>query len=199
MDGRTFPSDVSWDDLPDGDILLKIGSFNLCTLQVIRADMRTHEDDPIVSPTQPWNCEEVDPEFGYLQDAHRAGFFHVAEYVCQDEEPRHTAKVLLIIQQDGTSEWIRNANLDRLGSIPTFQHQDNSMHFFKVNRDACQSLLGVNVVTAIQGSYDPFNPNKWILLAGGQELRWCKVCQVPRSVSRHGSAMICLNSNAMSP
>lgn len=120
VDGRPLPSDVPWDDLPDGDIMLKIGSFNLCSFQVIRTDMRTHEDDPIVSPTQPWTCDEADPEFDYyLQDAHRAGFFHVAEYVCQDEEPRHTAKVLLI-QQDGTSEWIRNANLHRLRSFRPF-------------------------------------------------------------------------------
>ena len=177
-----LPGDVSWDDLADGDITLKIGSFNLCTLQVIRTDMRNHEDDPIVSPTQPWNGEEADPEFDRLQDVHRAGIFHAAEYVCQDEEPRHAAKILLI-QQDGTSEWICHANLDRLGSIPTFQYQRNSMRFFKVNRDACQSLLGVHAAMAIQGSYDPVNPNKWVLLAGGQELRWCKICQVPRSVT----------------
>ena len=36
---------------------------------------------------------------------------------------------------------------------------------------------------AIQGTYDPIHPNKWILLAGGQNLRWCKICQVPRTLT----------------
>ena len=36
---------------------------------------------------------------------------------------------------------------------------------------------------AIQGSYDPVNPNQWTLLAGGQELRWFKIRQFPRSVT----------------
>lgn len=36
---------------------------------------------------------------------------------------------------------------------------------------------------AIHGVYDPTDPNKWVLLVGGQELRWCKICQIPRTIS----------------
>ena len=103
---------------------------------------------------------------------------HVVEYVCQDVEPQQTGKVLLL-QQDGTFEWIRNANLGRLGSIPSFRSHDSPVHFFKANKDACQRLLGVHVVMAIQGTYDPVSPNKWVL----QELRWCKICQAPRTIT----------------
>lgn len=95
---------------------------------------------------------------------------------------KQTGKVLLL-QQDGTYEWISNANLDRLGSIPSFRHHESSVHFFKANKDACLKLLGVHVVMAIQGVYDPISPNKWVLLAGGQELRWCKICQAPRTLT----------------
>ena len=181
-DGRALPGDIMWHDLPEGDINLKIGSFSLCTMQVICTTTANNDEDPIVSPTQPWVGDDADPEFDRLQDAHRAGFFHVAEYVCQDEQPCQVGKILLI-QQDGTFDWISSANLDRLGSIPTFNHQGASTHFFKVSRDASQHLLGVHAVMAIQGRYDPTDPNKWILLAGGQDLRWCKICQVPRSAT----------------
>ena len=151
-------------------------------MQVIRA-CTTHDDaDPIISPTQPWDMYEADPDLDHLRDVSRAGFFHVLEYVCQDEEPLQKGKVLLL-QQDGSFEWILNANLDRLGSIPTFRTHESSVHFFKVNKDACQQLLGVHVVMAIQGAYDPISSNKWVLLAGGQELRWCKICQDPRTIT----------------
>ena len=124
-DGGALPSDVPWSALPMGDIFVKLGSFDLCTIRVIHTHVGDRPDDPIVSPTQPWHEEDADPEFDRLQDAHRADFFHVAEHVCQDDDPRQVAKVLLL-QQDGTSEWIQGANLDRLGSIPTFHHQEHS-------------------------------------------------------------------------
>lgn len=115
---------------------------------MIQTTVDVNEGDPIVSPTQPWCGDDGGPEFDHLVDAHRAGFLHVAEYVCQDDESRQVDKVLLL-QQHGTSEWIQSANLERLGSIPTFQTQGSSLHFFKVNRDACRQLLGVHVVIAI--------------------------------------------------
>ena len=181
-DGGALPSDVPWSALPMGDLIVKLGSLDLCTIRAIHTHVGDRPDDPIVSPTQPWHEEDADPEFDHLQDANRAGFFHVAEHVCQDDDPRQVAKVLLL-QQDGTSEWIQDANLDRLGSIPAFHHQGNTLHFFKVNTEACQRLLGVQVAMAIQGTYDPIHPNKWILLAGGQNLRRCKICLVPRTLT----------------
>ena len=181
FDGTTLPPNPAWAHLPAGDITVKLGGFALCSLQIIHTDCRPADRDPIVSPTQPWCIEEHDPELDSLRDLHQAGFFHVAEYVCQDEEPRQKAKILLV-QQDGTFEWIHDANLDRLG-IPMFQTQDQMLHFFKVNHDACRSLLGVHVVMAIKGSYQPVSSSKWVLLAGGHELNWCKICQVPRTVT----------------
>lgn len=182
FDGQGLPKDILWDALPCGDVTVKLGQHTLCTMQVVRAGTTHGDTDPIISPTQQWDGQEEDLEFDHLQDANRAGFFHVVEYVCQDDAPPHTGKVLLL-QQEGTFEWIRNANLDRLGSIPTFRTQDTSVHFFKANKDACQQLLGVHVVMAIQGAYDPVSPNKWALLAGGQELRWCKICRAPRTIT----------------
>lgn len=181
-DGTPLPVDSAWADLPAGDISVKLGGFVLCSLQVVHTDRQLVEIDPIVSPTQPWCPDEEDPVLDNLRDLHRAGFFHVAEYVCQDDEPRQKAKILLV-QQDGTFEWIQDANLDRLGSIPMFQHQEQMLHFFKVNHDACRALLGVHVVMAIQGSYQPVSSSKWVLLAGGHDLKWCKICQVPRTVT----------------
>ena len=182
FEGQKIPSNIHWDALPYGDVLVKLGQHTLCTMQVIGTGTDHAEVDPIVSPTQPWSGYDDDPQLDQLQDAHRAGFFHVLEYVCQDDEPQRTGKVLLL-QQDGTYEWINAANLDRLGSIPTFRHADSTLHFFKANKDACQRLLGVHVVMAIQGNYDPVSPNKWVLLAGGQQLRWCKICQAPRTIT----------------
>ena len=179
QNGRTFPVDVKWHDLPEGELIIKIGPLPLGTLKVVTTTSHCDEADPIVSPTQPWNGDEVGPEFDQLQDAHRAGFFHAAEHLCQDELSRRSGKVLLLYQ-DGLFDWISSANLDRLGSIPDFHHQGNRTHFFKVNHDACRHLLGVPAVMAIQGSYDPTGSDKWILPAGGQDLRWCKICQVPR-------------------
>lgn len=178
FDGKDLTADTTCGHLPAGDITVKLGGFTLCSLQVIHTDCRSGDMDPIVSPTQPWCIEEDDPEFDHLQDIQKAGFFHVAEYVCQDDEPRQKGKVLLI-QQGGISD----ANLDRLGSIPMFQNQGQMLHFFKVNQDACRSLLGVHVVMAISGPYEPVSPNKWVLLAGGHEMKWCKICQVPRTVT----------------
>ena len=181
-DGRDLPGDLSWNRLPSGDVTVKIGIHTLCTIHVIRTDERAREYDPITSPTQPWCQEEDDPEFEQIQDAYRAGFFHVAEYVCQDHAPQQTGKILLL-QQDGSFEWIRNANLDRLGSIPSFRDSDTSLFFIKVNRDACVRLLGVHAILAIRGTYDPVSQDKWVLLAGGQGLRRCKICQVPRTTT----------------
>ena len=103
FDGHNLASDALWTALPAGNITVKLGDFTLCFLQVIQTDAHAAED-PIVSPTQPWCSEDDDPEFDHLQEIHRTGFFHVAEYVCQDEEPRQTGKILLV-QQDGTFEW----------------------------------------------------------------------------------------------
>ena len=179
QNGCTFPVDVKWHDLPEGELVVKIGTLPLGTLKVVAASTHCDEEDPIVSPTQPWNGDDVDPAFDHLQDAHRAGFFHVAEHLCQDDLPRRAGKVLLLYQ-DGLFDWVASANLDRLGSIPAFHYQGNRTHFFKVNHEARQHLLGVPAVMAIQGSYDPTGPDKWVLLAGGQDLRWCKICRVPR-------------------
>lgn len=66
------------------------------SLQIIHTECRPADRDPIVSPTRPWCIEEDDPEFDSLRDLHQVGFFHVAEYVCQDDEPRRKAKILLI-------------------------------------------------------------------------------------------------------
>ena len=179
QNGCTFPAAAKWQDFPEGEFAVKIGTSTLGTLRVVTASTHGAEADPIVSPTQPWNEEDLDPAFDRLQDAHRAGFFHVAEHLCRDELPRCSGKVLLLYQ-DGQFDWIASANLDRLGGIPPFHYQGSRTHFFKVNHGACQHLLGVPAVMAIQGSYDPTGPNKWVLLAGGQDLRWCKICQVPR-------------------
>ena len=181
-DEGALPSDVIWSDIPAHHLQVKIGSYNLCTLQVLHTSTTDPIDDPIVSPTQPWLAKETDLGLDQLQDAQQAGFLHVAEYLCQDAAPRHIAKILLL-QQDGTSEWINDANLDRVGSIPVFQHGEKSLHFFKVNREACQQLLAIHIVMAIQGTYEPVHPDKWILLAGGSELRWCKICQIPRTLT----------------
>ena len=161
---------------------MKIGSLSLCELHVVKTGILDLPDDPILSPTQPWDGEGADPELDHLREAQQAGFLHVVEYLCQDEAPRHTAKVLLL-HQDGSSEWINDANLDRLGSIPVFQQGDKALHFFKANREACQLLLGIHIVMAVQGLYDPVHPDKWVLLAGGRELRWCKICHIPRTVT----------------
>ena len=161
---------------------VKIGSLNLCDLHVVRTGTVDPQADPILSPTQPWDGEDVDLELDQLQDAHQSGFFHVAEYLCQDELPRQTAKILLL-QQDGSSEWINDANLDRLGSLPVFQQANTTLHFFKANREACQQLLGIHIVLAIRGTYDPVHPDKWVLLAGGRDLRWCKICHIPRALT----------------
>ena len=179
---RTLAQDTLWDALPSGDLVVKMGPRLLCTLHVVRAVINAEDADPIVSPTQPWGIEDHDPELDHLQEAQQAGFFHVLEHVCQDPEPVRVGKVLLL-QQDGTFEWIRDANLDRLGSIPSFHSQDSRLHFFKANQEACQRLLGVHVILAIKGTYEPISPDKWILLAGGQELRWCKICQAPRTIT----------------
>ena len=161
---------------------MKIGDLTLCTIRVIQTQHVDYMDDPIVSPTQPWIEDDEDIEFDYLQDASRTGFLHVVEYLCQDDSPRQVVKVLLL-QQDGSSEWSQGANLDRLGSIPAYRSPDQDFYFFKCNRDACHQLLGIHVVMAIQGQYDPLHSNKWILLAGGSSLRWCKICQAPRTVT----------------
>ena len=181
-DDHVFQYGTKWSDLPDGCLTVKIGALVVATLTLIATSDHCIEADPIVSPTQPWTGDEVDPEFDHLQEAHAAGFFHVAEHLCQDENPRCSGKVLLLYQ-DGQFDWIYSANLDRLGGIPPFRMQDRCTHFFKVNHDASVHLLGVPVIMAIQGSYDPTGADKWVILAGGQSLRWCKICKVPRSAT----------------
>ena len=109
FEGRALSTDLAWAELPAGNVALKLGQFKLCTLYVIQTNAGAHVDDPIVSPAQPWGGEDADPEFDYLVDANRSGFFHVAEYVCQDDQPCQSGKVLLLLQ-DGTSEWIQGAN-----------------------------------------------------------------------------------------
>ena len=179
--GQTLPQDTAWDALPRGDVLVKLGPHLLCTLHIARAIPDADGADPIVSPTQPWGLDDDDPELDHLQEAMQAGFFHVVEYVCQDPEPMRIGKVLLL-QQDGTFEWIRDANQDRLGSIPSFRSQGSQMYFFKANHDACQRLLGVHVIMAIQDR-------------SCDGVRFAK----RRELSHHASAMNCLSSNAILP
>ena len=181
-DGCCIPADSKWDDLPCGAVDLKLGTHTMCSLQIVRTGTDHIDVDPILSPTQPWEDDEVDPGLDHLVDAQQCGFLHVLEHVCQDEEPQHKGRVLFL-QQDGSFEWIKDANLERLGSIPTFRYRDRVIHFFKANKEACQQLLGIHVVMAIQGTYDPVGPSKWVLLAGGQDLRWCKICQAQRTVT----------------
>ena len=68
VEGQNIPSDIMWDDLPCGEISVKIGPHTLCTMQVIRTGTEQIEIDPIVSPTQPWGGQDEDPEFDQLQE-----------------------------------------------------------------------------------------------------------------------------------
>ena len=181
-DGRDLPSSIGWNELSDGDFGLRLGTADLGTLRVFCMNRDGMLEDPIVSPTQPWNIDEADPELDHLVDAHCNGFLHVLEHLCQDDSPLHVGKVLFLLQ-DGSSEWISKANLDRIGSIPTFRHQGDSVHFFQVNREACRVMLGTQVIIAIRGEYEPLSNDKWILLAGGSDLKWCKISKVPRGVT----------------
>ena len=180
--GEALHHDILWAQIPSGHITLKCGSFEVATLHVAKVCEASAIDDPIVSPTQPWYENEADPAFDFLLEAHRKGFFHAAEYLCQDDNPRVSTQVLLL-QQDGTYHWIQQANVDRLGSIPAFQVQGLAMRFIKANQEACRSLLGVPIVMVIQGSYQPVNDSKWVLLAGGQDTKWVKICQLPRNAT----------------
>ena len=181
-DGHDLPRCIGWNELSDGDLGLRFGTAALGTLSVICTNRVEKLDDPIVSPTQPWTIDEADPELDHLVDAHCNGFLHVLEHLCQDASPLHVGKVLFLLQ-DGSSEWISQANLDRIGSIPTFRHQGDAVHFFQVNREACRVMLGTQVIIAIRGEYDPLSNDKWILLAGGSDLKWCKISKVPRGVT----------------
>ena len=180
-DGHDLSKDVTWNQLPVGGITLKCGSFVICTLNVQRVGTNAG-DDPIVSPTQQWWDTGDDPDFDCLVDAQRSGLLHAMEYVCQDDQPRTTVRVLLL-QQDGTFNWIQHANSERLGSIPSFNLEDQCMHFVKVNQEACRSLLGVQVVMAIHGPYEPVSELKWILLAGGRDVKWLKICRIKRTLT----------------
>ena len=180
-DGHELPNDLTWAQLPVGNVTLKCGSFVLGNLVVHRAGLGNSED-PIVSPTQQWGEHDEDVEIDCLLDAHFNGFLHVIEHVCQDQQPRLTARVLLL-HQDGSYNWVQHANVDRLGSIPTFQCGDQCMHFVKVNQEACRTLLGVQVILAIHGPYEPVSSQKWILLAGGTDLKWLKICSMPRNLT----------------
>ena len=117
-DDGVLPPELLWRNLPVGHLQVKLGTLNLCELNVVRTGTIDPRADPILSPTQPWDGEEVDIELDQLQDAHHSGFFHVAEYLCQDDYPRHTAKILLL-QQDGSSEWINDAT-GPYGQHPSF-------------------------------------------------------------------------------
>ena len=181
-DGQVLPHDMAWGQIPSGQIALRCGAFEIVSMQALKIGENLGSDDPIVSPTQPWCEQEDDPEFDFLLEAHRKGFLHVAEYVCQDVQPRAVARVLML-QQDGTFSWINQANVDRLGSIPSFQSLDMHLHFIKANHEACRTLIGVLVVLAIQGTYEPVSASKWVLLAGGQDTKWLKICQVPRTMT----------------
>ena len=181
-DGRDLPSSIRWNELSDGDFGLRLGTADLGTLRVFCMNRDGMLDDPIVSPTQPWTIDEADPELDHLVEAHCNGFLHVLEHLCQDDSPLHVGKALFLLQ-DGSSEWISKANLDRIGSIPNFRHQGDSVHFFQVNREACRVMLGTQGIIAIRGEYEPLSNDKWILLAGGSDLKWCKISKVPRGVT----------------
>ena len=136
FDGRCLPASSQWDDLPCGDVVAKLGPHTLCTLQIVRTGTDHTDTDPILSPTQPWGGDEIDPGLDQLVDAQQCGFLHAVEYLCQDDEPQYKGRVLLL-QQDGSFDWIND------------------------------------------GSFSA----KWVLLAGGQVLRWCKICQAQRTIT----------------
>ena len=181
-DGRDLPRGTGWNKLSDGEFQLRLGSADLGTLRVICVNSIDQLEDPIVSPTQPWHIDEADLEFDHLVETNSNGFLHVLEHLCQDANPVHVGKVLFLLQ-DGSFEWIHLANLERIGSIPTFRFQGAPVHFFQINREACRVMLGTQVVIAIRGEYDPLANGKWVLLAGGSDLKWCKITQVPRGLT----------------
>lgn len=61
-DGGALPGDVSWRELPMGDLIVKMGSLDLRTIRVMHTHSGDCTEDPIVSPTQPWHEEDADPE-----------------------------------------------------------------------------------------------------------------------------------------
>ena len=171
---------ATWQDVQAGTIDVKIGGTSPCNLQIVLTSQSGH--DPIVSPTRPWTDVPEDPDFDRLVEPQANGLLHVIEHVCQDGSVLGQTSALLL-QQDGTYEWIENANVERLGNIPFLPAADRHLHFFRVHEAACKTLLGTCVLMAIQGRYDPIDSNKWVLLAGGDELRWCKICQLPRNAT----------------
>ena len=182
QEDRAPPHLTTWQDVQAGPVDVKIGSTSLCTLQIVRTSIDRDGFDPIVSPTQPWDDLGDDPDLDRLVEAQANGPLHVIEHVWHDGGVLGRVKVLLL-QQDCTYEWIENANVERLGNIPFLHANGQHRHFFCVHEAACQSLLGTCVVIAIQGRYDPVDQNRWVLLAGGIDTKWCKICQLPRTVT----------------